>query len=134
MDPLGPVIRQAGEHVGEPGVRVDVVELGSCDQRVDGGGAPATFVGACEGPVAAPERNGTRLALGSVVGHAQSSIIEEADERIPALEAVVDGPAGLAVFWTLSRACSRSHASNAVTSARLRSWRTSTRCCGVSPL
>jgi hypothetical protein len=31
----GRVIGQASEHVGEPGLRVDIVELGGGDQRVD---------------------------------------------------------------------------------------------------
>jgi hypothetical protein len=29
------VIRQPGQHVGEPGLRVDTVELGGLDQGVD---------------------------------------------------------------------------------------------------
>jgi hypothetical protein len=64
VDALGGMIRQSGQYVGEPGVRVDVVELGSCDQRVDGGGPPATFVGAGEGPVAAANGNAAQSALG----------------------------------------------------------------------
>jgi hypothetical protein len=32
---LGGMIRQAGENVGEPGLGIDVVELGGGDQRVD---------------------------------------------------------------------------------------------------
>ena len=55
VNALGGVIRQAGEHVGEPGLRVDIVELGGRDQRVDGSGAPAAFVGAGEGPVLSPK-------------------------------------------------------------------------------
>ena len=39
VDPPGGVIGQARQHVGEPGLRVDVVELGGLDQRVDRGGA-----------------------------------------------------------------------------------------------
>jgi hypothetical protein len=33
------MILQTGEDVGEPSLRVDVVELGGLDQRVDGGGS-----------------------------------------------------------------------------------------------
>ena len=53
---LAGMILQACEHVGEPGLRIDVVELGGLDQRVDGGGAPAAGVGAGEGPVVAGRR------------------------------------------------------------------------------
>jgi len=38
-DAPGRVILQTCEHVGEPGLRIDVVELGGLDQRVDRGGS-----------------------------------------------------------------------------------------------
>src|SRR5450631_4054431 len=40
-DPLGRMVRQAREHVGEPSLWIDVVELGSLDERVDGSRATA---------------------------------------------------------------------------------------------
>jgi hypothetical protein len=40
------MIRQAGEHVGEPGLRIDVVELGGLDQSIDRSRAATTFIGA----------------------------------------------------------------------------------------
>jgi hypothetical protein len=40
------VIVDARQHVGEPGLRIDAVELGGLDQRVDDGGARAAAVGA----------------------------------------------------------------------------------------
>src|SRR5271170_5245929 len=64
VNALGRVIRQAGEHVGEPRLRIDIVELGGGDQRVDRSGAPAAFVGAGEGPVLSSEGNGPQLAFG----------------------------------------------------------------------
>src|SRR5262245_5751042 len=85
VDAPGGMIRQPRQDVSEPGLWVDVVELGSCDQRVDGGCPPATFIGACEGPVAASDRDSAQLALGSIIRHAQPPIIEEAGERIPTL-------------------------------------------------
>jgi hypothetical protein len=33
------VMGKAGEHVGEPGARIDIVELGGLNQRIDGGAA-----------------------------------------------------------------------------------------------
>jgi hypothetical protein len=98
VDALGGMIRQAGEHVGEPGLRIDIVEFGGCDQRVNGGGSASTFVGPRESPIAAPDRNGTQLALSGIVGHAEPAVVEEAGERYPALDAVVDGFAGLAAL------------------------------------
>ena len=41
MDALRRVIGQAGEHVGEPSLRIDVIELGGGNQRLDGSGTPA---------------------------------------------------------------------------------------------
>jgi hypothetical protein len=55
VDAFGGMIRQASEHVCEPSLWVDIVELCGCDQGVDRSGAPATFVGTGEGPVFARE-------------------------------------------------------------------------------
>jgi hypothetical protein len=44
IDPLGWMILQSRQDIGEPCPRIDVIELGGLDQRVDGGGAPAAFV------------------------------------------------------------------------------------------
>src|SRR5581483_5578465 len=46
------VIGDAGEHVGEPCARVDVVELGGLDEGVDGGRTPASGIGAGKRPIA----------------------------------------------------------------------------------
>jgi hypothetical protein len=51
------VIVDAGEHVGEPSLRVDVVEPRGLDQRVHHGGALAAAIGAGEQPRLAAERN-----------------------------------------------------------------------------
>jgi transposase InsO family protein len=67
VNAFGGVILQAGQHVGEPSLRIDTVELGCGDQRVDRSGAPAAVVGAGEGPVLSPESNGRQLAFRRVV-------------------------------------------------------------------
>ena len=100
-DPLGRMIRQPGEDIGEPSLRVDVVELGGFDERVDRGGASAAFVGAGEGPVVAADGDAAQRPLGGVVGDAQATIIEEARERGPALETVVDRLGGLVLCGEL---------------------------------
>jgi hypothetical protein len=41
VDPLGGLILQSRQDVCEPGLRIDVVELGGFDEGVDGGGAAA---------------------------------------------------------------------------------------------
>ena len=51
VNALGGMIRQAAEYIGEPSLRIDVVELGAGDEGVDGRGASAALIGACEGPI-----------------------------------------------------------------------------------
>jgi hypothetical protein len=127
------MIRQSGEHVHEPSLRIDIVEFGGLDQRVDGGGAMAAFVRACEGPVLSSDRDAAHGPLGRVVGHAEAAIVEEAGERGPTLEAVVDRLGGLVLGGELG-ALLRSQISSSATSGRLRSLRTARRCSDESPL
>src|ERR1700741_5506051 len=96
------MIMQAREDVGEPSLRIDVVELGGLDQRVDHGGAVAALVGAGEGPVLAAHGDRTNLPLGRIVGHADAAIVEKACERHPAGESVSDGLADLALAGPFS--------------------------------
>jgi hypothetical protein len=51
IEPAGRVIGDPAEHVFEPGLRVDVVELGGGDQRVDRCCPVTTAVGTREQPV-----------------------------------------------------------------------------------
>ena len=54
---LSRMIGDAGEHVGEPGLRIDVVEPCGLDQGVHDGGTLAAAIGAGEQPRLAAERN-----------------------------------------------------------------------------
>lgn len=45
----------AGEDVGEPGLWIDIVELGGDDERIEIGGTFSAAVGSCEQPRLAPE-------------------------------------------------------------------------------
>ena len=45
MDALGGMIRQAGQHVREPSLWIDVVELGGSDEGVDRSSTPAALIG-----------------------------------------------------------------------------------------
>ena len=91
------MILQAREDIGEPSLRIDIVELGGLDQRVDRGGAAPAFVGAREGPVVAADRERPDRTLGGVVGHAQTAVVEESRQRYPAGEAVGDRLGDLAL-------------------------------------
>src|SRR5918994_1479834 len=95
LEPPCGMIGQAGEDVGEPGLRVDAVQLRGFDQRVYGGRAFATAIRAGEGPVVATDRDPAQGSLGGVVGDADPAISQEPAERRPALEGVVDRLADL---------------------------------------
>ena len=62
------MVGDPGQHVGEPGLGVDVVELGGGDKGIDRGGPVAAAIGAAEGPVAAPDGNTAQRAFSSVYG------------------------------------------------------------------
>lgn len=82
-------IGDAGEHIGEPRLWVDVVETAS---RYDGehdGGSIGPTLGTGEGSVAAPERNSSQRALGGIVGET-TAIFQETGKAIPALQHVID--------------------------------------------
>jgi len=91
VEPCGGVICDAGEDIGEPCLRVDIVELGGLDQRVDDGGALTATIRAAEQPSLAAEWDAAKGALGGVVAEADPAVVEEAGERVPALEHVEAG-------------------------------------------
>ena len=57
------MVGDAGEHVGESSLGVDVVELGGGDQAVDDGVTLASTIGAGEQPRLAAERDATHRPL-----------------------------------------------------------------------
>src|ERR1700734_1775403 len=83
IDALGGMVLQAGEDIGEPGVRIDVIDPGGVDQGIDRSSAATTFIRACEGPVMATDSNWSDLPLGGIVGHAQPPVVEEARQSDP---------------------------------------------------
>ena len=82
--------RDAGEHVGEPGLRVDVVQFRSGDERRHDGGTIGAAVGPGEEPGFPAECKAAQAALRSIVRQADATVVEEAGEAAPALEHVVD--------------------------------------------
>ncbi len=78
------MIGDAREDIGELGLRIDIVELGGLEQRVDDGGALAAAIRATEQPRLATERNAAQRVLGGVVAEADAAVVEEAGERTPA--------------------------------------------------
>jgi hypothetical protein len=69
------VIGNSGQHVGKPGLGVDVVELGRLNQREHERSAFAATIGAGEQPRLAAEGNPAQLALGGIVAQADAAIL-----------------------------------------------------------
>ena len=77
----GRVVGDAAEGVGEPGLRIDAVEPGGGDQRVDRRGPFAATVGTGEQPIFPADGDGAQRPLGGVVAEADAAVVEEAGER-----------------------------------------------------
>ena len=90
-DLLGWMIGQAGKDIGEPGLRIDGVELGSLDKSVDGGSSSSALIGTGKGPVVTTDSDAAQGSFGGIVGEAEPPVIEETGKRHPTLEAVIDG-------------------------------------------
>ena len=87
-------LRQVGdtvEDIGEPGLRIDVVELRGADERVHDSGPHAPAVGAGEQPRFASETDAAQRPLGGVVRKADLTVVEEAREAAPALQHIIHG-------------------------------------------
>ena len=88
---MGAVVVDTTEDVGEPSLRIDVVETSGLNQCVHEGGAIATSVGAGEQPRLTTEGNSAQGSLGGIVREANTTIIEEARESSPALQHIIHG-------------------------------------------
>ena len=66
IDLAGGMIGELGEHMGEPGLGVDFVELAGLDQRKDSGGASPALVGAGEFPYAPSDGDTAQGSHGEV--------------------------------------------------------------------
>jgi hypothetical protein len=82
------MIGDAGDGVAQPGFGIDLVELGGLDEAVDGGGAVAALIEACEQPVLATDRDAPQRALGSVVVDLELAVVNVASERGPARQGI----------------------------------------------
>ena len=79
---LGPAVDEAGQGVGEPGVRVDAVELTGLDQRGDDRPVGAALVAARKERVLAIERDGPDRALDGVAVDLDAAVVEEEHETL----------------------------------------------------
>ncbi len=79
------------EDVGEPSLRVEIVELGGADQRVHGRGTSAAPVRAAKQPRLSAQGDPAQRSFGRVVAETDSPVIDKACEGWPAFEHVVHG-------------------------------------------
>ena len=96
------MIGDAGEHVTQTSFQVYTVELGGFDERVYGGGPPATGVGASKEPVLAAQRYAADRTLGGIVVDLDAAIVEVARQGISTVQRIAHGggAAGFAgEFW-----------------------------------
>ena len=92
------MVGDAAQHVGEPGLRVDVVELGGGDQRVHGRRPFAAVVGAGEEPVFAAD--GNRPVILPMSGRRSRSIIPGTHSMDAAFDASMSSGALVARSFT----------------------------------
>ena len=86
------MVGDASEHVGEPGLRIDVVDFRRDDQGVHERGFVTATVGAGEQPGLPAERDTTQGPLGGIVGQADPAVLEEPGRAWAQQSASVTGP------------------------------------------
>jgi len=94
-DFVGGVIWKPGQHVRKPSLRIDFVHLAGFDQGIDGGGTITASVRTGKGPVSSSDRHTPQRSFGGVVRKTDAAVVEEAGERCPAVEEVVDRFGGI---------------------------------------
>jgi len=76
VQPSSRVIGNPAQHVGEPSLWIDIVELGGGDQGVHRRSPLAAAIGAGEEPVLATDGNAAQRPLGGVVGQADAGHLD----------------------------------------------------------
>jgi len=85
------MVGDTSKDIGQPGLRIDIVEPRGLDERVEDGRSLAAAIGSAEQPSLSAKRNAAQSPFCGVVGDADPTIVEEPGERIPAAQHVVYG-------------------------------------------
>ena len=83
VDPAGGMTGDASQHIGEPCLRIDVIEAGGLDQGVEDGSKLTATIGSAKQPGLSAERHAAQNAFGGIVRQAYPAVVEEAGEAIP---------------------------------------------------
>ena len=97
IDPVDRVLGNAGQDLAKISFRVQTVEFGGADQRVDGGSAYAAGVGPTKKVILPSKCNSSKRPFGGRVVYLQQSIVNIARERTPVRERIADGASRLAL-------------------------------------
>src|SRR5260370_34132660 len=83
-------IDDAGDDVGQVGVRLDANQLTGLDERGNGGPMFGTAVGAGEQSILSRQRKRTDAALDDVVVDLDAAVVEEQAQSLPARQRIAD--------------------------------------------
>ena len=72
------MIGDAGQHIGEPGARIDIAEFGRADERIHRCRPLPTAVTAGEQPGFPAKYHAAQRALSRIVGQTNAPIVEKA--------------------------------------------------------
>ena len=97
VDAVDGVLGDTVDHGAEIVFRIEAVELGRTDERVDRSGPLSALIGPGEEIVLPAQGNNTQRAFGAVVVHLQPAVVDVARECAPAGEGVADRRRGLAL-------------------------------------
>ncbi len=90
LDAVDGVLGDPLEHATEIELRIQSVELGCSQQRVDGGGAVTAGIGSTEQEVLPAQGYGAQCPFCRRVIHLDASIVEVARERTPARQRIAN--------------------------------------------
>lgn len=80
----------AGEDIGEPGLRVDAVHFRRDDEAVHGCGAPSSAIRSAEQPGLPFKSDASQAPFSGIVGETHASIFQEQREARPSLQDIVE--------------------------------------------
>jgi hypothetical protein len=78
------------QHIGKPGLWIDIIKRGRHDRRCDDGGAVGTAVGAGEQPGYTSQRKSAQCTFIGIVAEADPAVADESRKPLPTLEHVID--------------------------------------------
>jgi hypothetical protein len=83
------VLGDAGQHVGQPSLGIDIVHFCRDDDAVHGGGSLSAAIGAGEQPRLSAKGDATQRSFRGIVRQADTPLVEEAGECGLAFEHVL---------------------------------------------